>query len=529
MPRKMPKSSDSHIYDREAISHLERLLPKHWKMMPMRDMYSGIEYGEDLLIKITDESNRLTGAEFCVQNKATGKKLGKRRIGFPIEVTTLNYLSSLSRPVLLHFYHKPSNTGYWSWLDEHDATEWQGKKEVTLSISLKNVLDSQAVKSIEEYVLRHHYMHSLMDGAARSSRTDPNFDWIFAQEGKDITISAKPKHDQAHTLIRLAQNAGTETYQKLKEAVEKGESIHIPANQLHFDGLPTWLEVLFNRGDWDVLMIPDIPDERLILKWVFLDSNDTPLFNTGFFQLKLTKEGTLFRRWEAEAPGIPIVYSIDVDYPSETLSVSLTGKLPIQDPIQYSAYMEIFATLQQATKITITTHQEHSFTTELGEPLVPAFSREDEATRRLASALATIATKLKVSIPVPDGFTGKELSMAEALAKILRTGISTEPIQLSDEAYLYTKTTVGDLKHLSPSPCLDDHIDVRIPGPSRFADLFGYRLELGPTELEFLNSRLRDKDTACQRIETDDLTTEITIILDIDHENSRTRFLNWSP
>src|SRR5690606_21524674 len=131
MKKKMPQSHPTHVYDKRARRNLEDVFPEHWKLNKTDDFHSGIEYGDDWLCEITGHQNELTADRFYIQSKATDKRLGKgaRRLGMPLKVSTLNRLHRLNLPVMLHYYHIPSDTGYWMWLDEFYVREYRQEWE----------------------------------------------------------------------------------------------------------------------------------------------------------------------------------------------------------------------------------------------------------------------------------------------------------------------------------------------------------------------------------------------------------------
>lgn len=61
-----PISDEKHIRDKLAKKNLQEFFPMHWKLSRLEDIDSGIEYGVDWVVQVTNDSNQLPGIMFCM-------------------------------------------------------------------------------------------------------------------------------------------------------------------------------------------------------------------------------------------------------------------------------------------------------------------------------------------------------------------------------------------------------------------------------------------------------------------------------
>lgn len=149
----MPKVPPEHSADRSANDALRRIIPERWMFKNPRDMDSGREYGEDIVVEIVNEkTGEITGLEFGIQNKQ-GVKYRKAHISVPgIKLSTLEYLSKLPRPVMLHAYDSDKDKSYWCWIHDWYIKKYNdqlaGQVTTTIKIPKENILNEGSIDQI---------------------------------------------------------------------------------------------------------------------------------------------------------------------------------------------------------------------------------------------------------------------------------------------------------------------------------------------------------------------------------------------
>src|SRR5579871_2537947 len=176
----MPKSTRHHSLDGDATIALKKIFPSNWLFKKQKDIHSGREYSEDLIIEIVDDSanENVTGIEFGVQNKTRFRRT-KNYISVNLMVDDLDRIFALQRPFLLHVFDKASKSSYWIWLHEWYAENYKpnrkSRKSVTVKIPHSQVLDEKAIKVINAYATWDHRKRIAEKKADLVTRHDPNY------------------------------------------------------------------------------------------------------------------------------------------------------------------------------------------------------------------------------------------------------------------------------------------------------------------------------------------------------------------
>jgi hypothetical protein len=539
--KKMPKRVDSNTYDEDAYLYLARFFPRRWSKYRPNDAFNGMEFGQDWTFEIFDKNNVATGAEFCVQNKATKTTLKSKsqHIGFQIEVSTLNYLLSLNKLVLLHFYHIPSDKGYWMWLDDfvdiHPESEWQDQETVTVNIPRKNILNNRAVKKIEFHVLEQHELNLLENRALRLSRSNPNYNFIPTRGNRSISIATRPKHGKADEVEPLSfkMRLDHQANEKLRRAFEMGEQVQFEG-EIQQTGILAQLFQETEPQQSTIVAIPHTPDEKLSLQFRFIGNDDRELFNSGFIQMRLVQGGSHFKHWQGRIKDLPVTINFTQEFREKIHStISLKANGPYEKPVVLDESFKVIEALNSALQIEIC-DLENRCDVINNEPTVKTRTLEQSLMRRLVAAIATVVRCTGTDIQLPNQFMSQEVFNAETIAEVLRTGVAVQPLDIQDDHVLITKMRVdeirGMIEFIEQNRNNEEGLKMRTPSEDMHAILLGQEIFLGATEYEFRNLRLLDIEElkfSVANAQSDDEV--LTISFDIDRTQIITRFLKWLP
>jgi hypothetical protein len=539
MKKKYPQSHETHIRDKLSKRNLDAFFPEHWKINRPEDIESGIEYGVDWLVQITDNDNQLPGLMFCVQSKSTEQKHSKRRIGAGFKVTTLNYLDSLPLPVLIHIYHIPTDTGYWMWLEpyyaEHYTPKWEQKDEVKVYIPTRNILDKATASQIKAKVEKHHRVHYLQEKAQIQTQIDPNFNWDFAQNEKGIYISARPKHDKAfeENPIIINMTLSKENHEALQTSIETGEEAKL-TGLFQFEGFPEWF-IEPTEHQFKLVARPLVPETHTPFTIDFVGSNDRILWSIRFVELRVVQSGTHILKLEGKLPTKPIICSIIFNRRLQSAQLNLS--LDWADmPLNPSVVVDFFDILSVVAQSELLQLMNLKFDQLIRLPGPINFSQtldaDIEETRQLALALATINLKLGKNINIPKSYRQVDLLLAQEVAEILNTGISTKLPDLSSARGTFevqTKFLPAILKDASK----DEIMVITFADPQGSMlpklQLFGEELDLGSVEYVVSVDTIFNRDEIQERVQQDNLAEDETFPIEFsaDASKSFTRFPRW--
>ncbi len=547
MHRKKPQSIDSHLYDRRVLSYLKSVLPEHWKYVPVGDEDNQIEYGQDRIVQLTDKDNQIDGAEFRVQNKGTRRKITKRGVSVGIAVSTLNYLRDLPLPVLLHFYHIPTETGYWMWLDDlfsqSNPAEWQKYDKVSICIPTANVMDAKAVEQIEQRVLALCRLQALVKHAHSQTLNDPHYSWDLKFCGNGIVITQEPKHPDAPPMM-LDLNISSELRGLLVEAWETGITVRLNG-LLPIQGVPDWVKQIFEGEEIEFFRTP--PNRVVYNQFRFYKhaGDSDPFYDTGPIEMRFRRLGSKVSQVEGVGPDGITVFGVTVDI----RDVQRIGDLfkigggvyvipdqSVTDVVLLDECYSFIENLMSAEKILF-----YSPLNGMTIPLHFNIDREEPDERRifrdLVRALAIIQRELDAAMPIPKVFSEAQFRDAEFIISVIQTGRS--PFLLlsknldsphPDRLHLLVKIeTEDDIQQVLRDISTENEYHT-LPGVPEFqVEVLDRQLQLGPTEHVM-------KLIRC--LNADDLRPELTAIdafgktfdlfWEVDWEMSYTKFPKFS-
>lgn len=547
MKRKKPQSTDTHLYDRRALQYLKAVLPEHWKYVSVEDEDSQIEYGQDHIVQLTDKDNQIDGAEFRVQNKGTQRKITGRGISIPIAVSTLNYLRDLPLPVLLHFYHIPTKTGYWAWLDDlfsqGNPAEWQNRNKVSICIPITNVLNAQAVEQIRQRVLSLCRLQALVKHAQSQTLNDPHYNWDLRFSGNGIVITQEPKHSDAPP-IKLDLNISSELRALLIEAWETGVTIRLNG-LLPIQGLPDWVKQIFEGQELEFFRNP--PNRVIYNQFRFYTNIEDidPFYDTGAIEMHFKQLGSKVSQVEGLGPDGTTVFGVIVDIRNEQQigdlhkiggGVYIVPEQSVRDAARLDECYSFIECLLNAKKILL-----QNPLTDFAIPL--RLNADIEApdernrTKRLVRALATIQRRLGIVIPVPETLDEIQLRNAEFVALVLQTGRSPYLLlsknqsspQPNDLHLLIKIETDDDVQQILTDISTQNEYHTLSGVPEFQVELLGHQIKLGPTQhVMKLITCLNADDLRLELRATHVFGKTLEVFWEADWETSYTIFPEYS-
>lgn len=538
MSKKKPKSHPSHSNDGDAKQNLRSIFPKEWKISKADDIDSGIEYGIDWIIHLVDESDSVTGAMFAVQSKATKTKIKGRRIGMKMKVSTLNYLHDASLLVMLHYYHQPSDTGYWMWLDEYYQEnyrqEWEQKDKVQVYIPTQNVLDQNSVIEIVKRVSWQQRKQILMRNADLASRKDEHYRFEFRSDHKRYGFSVFPKHPNAHQESPINFAFTFTDLDKFKGAIETGNKVELEGKITRFPKQLGWFQDLDVGRQWMLTLIPRTPNREVPLRIEFCDENDNLLFLSPYVLMKLIKQGTIISELEGIPNDQPIKYVISTNAELRKLSfnISLILEWENASATYIRHWIDIWNQISHnATYFVL--RDLHNPEKELVRQSIGNVLPEypiDEIERRYLDAIVTIEEKLNVQNPLPNMISDELLTHVELIARILVDGVYHNLYDLGvNQEMIACGLKLPQARELLRILREEGHLCVRYSLDEFSATLFNQKLQLGHVEFVFYCSEILCEDIIHSALVSDDFDDNCGVYfpLVIDVDASYIRFLDW--
>lgn len=544
--KKKPQSAPSHIYDKKALKHLEEFFPEHWKLIPVIDKDSHIEYGQDMIVQLTDENNQLSGAEFRVQNKGTRQDVGANGLSLPIKVSTLNYLHDFPLPVMLHFYHIPTHKGYWIWLDDYFAqnerADWQEQDEVSILIPKSNILTVKAVKAIAKHANNMSGRQALLKHAEAQTAIDQDYSWTLEYTDRGVIVKQSPKQGNP---LPLGLVLPPEIDHQLHEALGIGDSFQFGGFLEHLDGLPRWVAELFEGRFTEFTVIPQIEEKNLYTEILYFDKDGLQTFNSGLVHFKLKQAGQNYSLFEGLNLDGTITFTLIFDLRGTEQPVRDTvvsaGILKLKFAFDWTnrnprVIAKFFELLDQTNRVAKAGLREMK--SNIIIPIGPEkfaladISPEDELMRLLANALTTIADEMNMEILIPNReVTTEETYRAAGVADILLSGkhhTLIPPLPPINGNILEIKLRV--LGASAVLGVLEDGITERVV-PALSASqvvIFDQTLDLGPIEYVFPESRIGNEDELRKQIaQNPSEVAEYSLMLVIKPDISYSRFPAW--
>lgn len=537
----MSKSSLHHDRDGIAIDALRRILPTYWLFKDPADIYSKKEYSEDLIIEIIndDERRTVTGVEFGIQNK-TEVKTYSGHVTVKLEVSDIERLMALQRPVIIHGYHMSSKTSYWVWLNEwypknHSKLKKRKRKsEVSIKIPKRNELNARAVEKIEAYVREYHRNNKLHDHISMVARAYKN-DYQISLYTSDTanTIVVDPKHDDAVPNIRAIDKSVSDA---MIQAIEIGKPVPL-VGKFSISNFPELLHATMGATLESAWIIPLIDENRVShLKIELYDDTDTIIVRSPLVEIREVQQGTLISKWQGRDKKNNIIYTLTFDKRANDTNLNIDPQLSENNAQGYCDYFDLRSRMRTLHKIRVTNLEleqsiERVFPNKFDMELTP----QEELCHRLAQAIRTIETKLAITISLPKEFDAVLFNTAEWVAEVLTVGaVKANPKDVIPEGGFLK---CGDSAQLARAILaeFDAHGRVTIILHSTTAEinveLLGQELKLGLARYAFGNVRIGNIEELRRILEdpntTDDMSVET--VYEVDRGEIYTLFEDWIP
>lgn len=551
MKKKMPESHQSHVYDKRARKNLEEAFPEHWKLNPIADLHSGIEYGDDWLCEVVDEENGkhyVTGARFYIQSKATEKKLGKRarRLGMTFKVSTLNRLNKLTLPVMLHYYHKPSNTGFWMWFGDFYQREykqsWERKDEIDVYIPTKNVLDEMSVKQLREEVLKFQKLHYLQMQVEAENKIDANYGFHI-EAGQGYTrIGMYPKHPNSLEEHPITFNlmVNSDATEKIQLAAEMGIPVQFEANTV-FNGLPNWMIENFDEQENMVInLFPHVDEQPSHLQFEYLDSDQNTIFKSKLVEMKLVQPGTKYKRYVGKPQFEPLIFTVvfDAIKPQTSFNVSYDHENRSVEALDW--YLDLLENLTRTATARIynlDTGQSHLLENydafeKIGGP--------NSTVRQFIKDLATISSVLKLNILMPEeprNLSQNDILLAHGAVEVIQTGISygltpipSELLGGEGKLAISGKNTRSQARRIIAGLETEGEVYIHVPTEATLTVL-DYSIELGSAQYYNCCTEILNLDELRQVLADETISEEEQVEMQfaLDVTKSYMEYQDWLP
>ncbi len=143
----MPERPRQHRLANDSRIHFERLLPEAWVF---REEHP--DYGVDGEVEVFDGEGSATGLRFHVQLKATDAMDLDEEPSVRLSRETFEYYESLDLPVLIVFFHSPSEKTFVRWVHEFDSYYGgAGERTIAFPFPLRSEwVDSTADKIVDD-------------------------------------------------------------------------------------------------------------------------------------------------------------------------------------------------------------------------------------------------------------------------------------------------------------------------------------------------------------------------------------------
>ncbi len=426
MLRKMPKWKIEHDNSKVARRNLEDVFG-NWTIAHLRDDSSGIEYGQDWIVGIVEESGDVTGLEFRVQSKVLSSKKAIKDgyITTSVNLSTINYLYNLSSFVLFHFFYVPDKQGYYLWLDdwyiENKKPNWDSLKTVTVKIPLTAKMDENTRSQIYDRLFKDSHKAKTLRTVSRINEMSKDHFVKVEFNGNDTFFVVNAKHEGAIPSITPLDSEAQSTLQK---AIELGVPTDLSgtfqiSNSL-FDklqvGTPVGLRILPNLE-----AAPSMP-VRLRL----LNSSNQIVYELKYLVLEPIQVGSLARKWSANTTNNHTIFQVELGVAQEVISFSFTLK-PEQVPNSNSTHWVQFFDVLSLASQTMHCQLLHLATDMVlvqGDFTFESFeSNLLRLLERLSRALMAIESVTDTKIPIPETFSESDVILAETIEEVLSTGV----------------------------------------------------------------------------------------------------------
>lgn len=532
----LPQSDKYSINSSLAFDNLRNYFPRHWKIIPIRDQLSSIEYGQDWLVLITNEKQQLTGKEFRIQSKVVTSK-NKRRIGTvnsEMKVSTLNNLRNTSIPVLLHFFDSVIERGYWMWLDDwydanhSDATEKE--KEITVKISRNNIIDDNTARILADYINLVQDRTILVKKAMAASLRHPHYEFVPKVGLRSTSIEIYAKHQDAPPINFSITPINIDTDAALRHE-ERGEKLSFRGIFRLQTELPDF--VTPSDKEMEFVLSPLVKPISFPASIEFISRNPENNYNIRYVRFDLIQEGTKFRKFVGYAFERQLVCTLEVDIPNESVSFSFGPNRENRSLRTIKTFLEFRRYASTFNQVHITSLEPYGNAySEVPQGVFSDFSPEEELNYRLTNALMTIEAKAKVKFDLPERTDEQVVNDLEKIAEILSVGYTSKPMSevndFGDDKVLFVGTDVRTAEKMRND--LVEHPS--IPVWYRFLEptevkIYKRKFKLGAGAYVFTVGRILDFSNFPAEITDENRDKLIQFPVQVDWAATITAFKDW--
>lgn len=504
--RPRPRRPQSHLNSEIARQNLRSVLPDYWIINQPSD-----DYGIDWLIWIT-ESEEVTGLHFFVQSKAPKHCNSKERVWYDLSLSTLSYLEELSSPIILHIFEQNSQTGYWLWLDEwyqeNYASKWESQKFVRVSIPRENVFDKNAVQKIYDRVKRDNFRNRVRRNADIANKTHPHY--IFSTHFDVDEVRVDIKHRNPNEAIPLTLHLDENSKIIFQRMLETGEAVSLKGELDHT--LPEIIPIGDEPTSSEINVTPLVPTNyNFPAKWQFWDTEDKLLFEIPYVFMTLIQSGTKFKRWRGKATKYALILQLTIDQLSDESRINLNLGHDYNNRVVTSIgnYIEVFDLAPNITKFTVV-NLKTDF--DLGGSI--RFGKQStnnlpDHWRSLIKALETIESKFDIEFSLPDTISDYDLAEAEAIVKLITSGVAPQPLgallEWKEYHFVIVYFYLDELKHLirKLKDAQDDYIVVAPEHRFEYEiDLLGQKFLLGKMNYMFVIDEIMNMSALAPLLES---------------------------
>jgi hypothetical protein len=529
MKNDKPISHDTHVYDKLARQNLERVFPIHWKLTRPDDFNSGTDYGQDWLVLLTDDNNKVTGAEFRVQSKTLDGEIEGDTIKISgVNLKTINYLIDIPLPVLIHAYHRGQNQGYWIWLKEWYVKNynegWKEQETLTISIPTSSLLNEDAVFNIIEYVNNYQRMSISIEMALYISQSNDDYHIKSESTNKGINFVFEPKHINAPLNVLSIE----EDKNLIEYANATGEKVSFEAKLRINPKIDQFIEKIF--GEIVKVTYQHNIVRELFLGIQFLDEQDNVLVDFRFIRMSTVQAGTKLAVLEGRYNQLK--FELRIDSITESIDFNPLIDIDKDDLDSLAETIKIFETIENYKTIMIKNLEKQSL-----PPLT--FSRDEKVPldigvtllgKRVIKALAIIKSRLNVPIKIPENFDNRFLNQIEILAEGLSRGYANELFDFQGEILTLSESSNNPQEFLSKITDPGDHrakLPIKFEGNGVY--ILGHKVNIGQLFFEFSNLKILNLVDLMEKIAQSEsgVLTTYEILFQIDRTNARTIFADW--
>jgi tetratricopeptide (TPR) repeat protein len=153
-----PIRHSTHILETESSKFFNNCIPNDWYVDKPNHDY-GLDYNVNIVI-----NNQVTGFNFSVQLKSTGKEKNKDSASITINHSTLSLYNTRLEPVFLVIYVQDEKEAYWYWYNELKIDLTSSQKSFKINIPKTNKLSLINWEEVIKYVRDIFSIKLLIDG-----------------------------------------------------------------------------------------------------------------------------------------------------------------------------------------------------------------------------------------------------------------------------------------------------------------------------------------------------------------------------